>query len=115
MDNIGNQATYGDRLRQIRTERGLSQHDLSLRLAVNIDYIGLSQATIGKIERGERVLAFSDAIALARVFQCSLDHLAGYPLSANHEELSQTIRDADAFRLVASVVDKLREDETVAL
>jgi transcriptional regulator with XRE-family HTH domain len=55
-------AQFGQRVRQIRQERGLSQEQLA---AVS----GLHRTYVGGIERGERNVALLNIIALARALE----------------------------------------------
>jgi len=56
---------FGNRIRELRTERGLSQEQLA-------DETGFHRTYIGMIERGERKLSLSNVAVFARVFELSV-------------------------------------------
>ncbi len=58
------------RLRQLRTERGLSQIRLAMELSV-------SQHTISRYETGEREADYATLIRIADFFGVSVDYLLG--------------------------------------
>ncbi|MDE6398650.1 MAG: helix-turn-helix domain-containing protein [Clostridiales bacterium] len=61
---------FGERLRNLRIERGVGQ----IRLAKEID-VGKSVMSLWELDKCEPTL--SKLIALARYFEVSLDYLAG--------------------------------------
>ena len=56
---------FGKRIRQLRTERKLSQEELSFQTGFHRTYIGM-------IERGERNLSLSNVGVFAKTFEMSL-------------------------------------------
>ena len=60
--------TFGDRLRQLRTERKLNQSHCA-------DLFNLSSSAIGSYERNEREPAYSHLVEFADYFKVSLDYL----------------------------------------
>lgn len=61
----------GDRLRNVRNQKGLSQGQIS-------EYAGVSQSTLSDLERGEISPKTIDAVVnLAAYFECSADYLLG--------------------------------------
>ena len=58
----------GEKLKQLRSEQGISQTELAK--AVNV-----SQPMIAQIERGTKILTVALAKALASFFQCSVVEL----------------------------------------
>jgi hypothetical protein len=62
--------TFGERLRQLRTEKGLTQKQLAVET-------GTSERGIQNYEMGIRNPAFDVLIALADYFDVSLDYLCG--------------------------------------
>lgn len=62
--------TFNERLKELRTSKGLSQKQLSVE-------IGVSDRGIQRYEYGEREPSMSTLIALAEYFQVSIDYLVG--------------------------------------
>ena len=62
--------TFGERLMELRKSRGLSQESLG-------DMIDVTRQTVSKWERGDSTPELEKLIELARVFDVSLDELAG--------------------------------------
>jgi len=61
-------ADFGVRIRELRTERGLSQEQLA-------ELTGFHRTYIGMVERGERNLSISNVGVFARVFEISLSEI----------------------------------------
>ena len=62
--------TFGKRLLELRTEKGLSQK----KLAQEID---VGKSIISSWERGESEPSLSKLISIARYFEVTIDYLAG--------------------------------------
>ena len=62
---------FGTRIRELRTERGLSQEQLA-------DETGFHRTYIGMVERGERNLSLSNVAVFARVFEISVSELLNF-------------------------------------
>lgn len=62
--------TIAERIRELRSSRGLSQQELA-------DKIGVSKSSINMYERGERIPPLRSQEALADYFNVDLDYLAG--------------------------------------
>ncbi|WP_417129052.1 helix-turn-helix domain-containing protein [Ruthenibacterium lactatiformans] len=62
--------TFGERLRQLRTEKGLTQKQLAVET-------GTSERGIQNYEMGIRNPAFDALLSLADYFDVSLDYLCG--------------------------------------
>ena len=62
--------TFGERLMKLRRERGLSQEALG-------DMVDVTRQTVSKWERGESTPELEKLMELARIFEISLDGLAG--------------------------------------
>ena len=62
---------FGTRIRELRTERGLSQEQLA-------DETGFHRTYIGMVERGERNLSLLNVAVFARVFEISLSELLDF-------------------------------------
>jgi transcriptional regulator with XRE-family HTH domain len=64
----------GQRIREARKKRGLSQEDLALECDIDRSYIG-------GVERGERNLSFKKLCAIAKVVGCDVARLCrGLPV-----------------------------------
>ena len=61
---------YGRRIRELRTERGMTQAELAAKLS-------LAQITVSKYEREALDLGTETLIALCRIFEVSADFLLG--------------------------------------
>lgn len=64
------QTKFGDRLRELRAERGVGQVELAAR-------IGVSKGIISLWENGLREPTMSNIIALSQYFGVSADYLIG--------------------------------------
>lgn len=62
--------TFGERLKQLRNERGLKQEDVGA-------LVGLGKSTVCQWESGERIPAHPVLEKLADAFGVSLDYLVG--------------------------------------
>ena len=62
---------FGKRIRQLRTERKLSQEELSFRTGFHRTYIGM-------VERGERNLSLSNIGNFAKFFEMSVSELLDF-------------------------------------
>ena len=61
---------FGQRLKELRKEFGLSQDELARQ-------VGLTHTAIGLWEQNKRVPNLDAVISLAKFFKVSLDYLAG--------------------------------------
>ena len=59
---------FGKRIRQLRTERNLSQEELSFQTGFHRTYIGM-------VERGERNISLSNIAVFAKTFEISVSEL----------------------------------------
>ena len=59
---------FGKRIRQLRTERNLSQEELSFQTGFHRTYIGM-------VERGERNISLSNIGVFAKTFEMSMPEL----------------------------------------
>ena len=62
---------FGKRIRQLRTERNLSQEELSFQTGFHRTYIGM-------VERGERNISLSNIGVFANAFEMSLPDLLSF-------------------------------------
>jgi len=62
---------FGKRIRQLRTERGLSQEKLA-------ELTGFHRTYIGMVERGERNISLSNIGVFAKVFEMSVSDLMDF-------------------------------------
>ena len=61
---------FSDRLKQLRTESGLSQKELAKLMQV-------SPSIISSYETGERTPSLENLLSLSDVFKCTTDYLLG--------------------------------------
>ncbi|MCR5781351.1 MAG: helix-turn-helix domain-containing protein, partial [Clostridia bacterium] len=61
---------FGDRLKLLRNEKGLSQQKLAER-------IGMSKSSVNMYERGEREPGLEILETLADIFNCDIEYLLG--------------------------------------
>ena len=69
MDNI--QKQFGERVRELRLAKGLSQEELAFRAGVHRTYLG-------GIERGERNPSLKNIAAIAKALDVSLSQLFSF-------------------------------------
>jgi transcriptional regulator with XRE-family HTH domain len=62
---------FGLRIRQLRTDRDLSQEELSFQTGFHRTYIGM-------VERGERNLSLSNIAVFAKTFEMTLSELMNF-------------------------------------
>ena len=62
---------FGKRIRQLRTERNLSQEELSFQTGFHRTYIGM-------VERGERNISLSNIAVFAKYFEMSVSELLDF-------------------------------------
>jgi transcriptional regulator with XRE-family HTH domain len=62
---------FGKRIRQLRTERGLSQEKLA-------EITGFHRTYIGMVERGERNISLSNIGVFADSFEMTVSHLLDF-------------------------------------
>ncbi|MBQ7128878.1 MAG: helix-turn-helix transcriptional regulator [Clostridia bacterium] len=74
IDNNKNNIT-GERLKQARLNKNLSQKQLSIKLELMAVYI--CRGSISRIENGERMVSDIEIDALSKVLDVSLDYLFG--------------------------------------
>lgn len=63
-------ASFSERLKELRIDRGLSQDQLAKK-------VGLTHTAIGLWELGKRAPNLNAVIELAKFFDVSLDYIAG--------------------------------------
>lgn len=78
--------TFGERLKGLRNERGISQNELS-------KYIGVSKSSVNMYERGEREPGFETLEAIADFFNINMDYLLGRGsrISSNTSEIGADV------------------------
>lgn len=67
---------FGLRIRQLRTERKLSQEELAFRTGFHRTYIGM-------VERGERNISLSNIGVFANTFEMSVSELMSFGVDDN--------------------------------
>lgn len=75
LDYEGRRNVSGERVRQKRTERKITQAELAAR--VQCGGVALEQDAISRIESGQRMVQDYELHALAEVLGASMDWLAG--------------------------------------
>lgn len=75
LDYEGRRNVSGERVRQKRTERKITQAELAAR--VQCEGVALEQDAISRIESGQRMVQDYELRALAEVLGASMDWLAG--------------------------------------
>lgn len=78
LDYEGRRNVSGERVRQKRTERKITQAELAAR--VQCEGVALEQDAISRIESGQRMVQDYELRALAEVLGASMDWLAGKEL-----------------------------------
>ncbi|MGB7068508.1 MAG: helix-turn-helix transcriptional regulator [Pyrinomonadaceae bacterium] len=73
---------FGKRVRRLRTERNLSQEELSFQTGFHRTYIGM-------VERGERNISLSNIGVFAKTFEMSVSELLNFG-TANSAKNYQT-------------------------
>lgn len=60
----------GQKIQQLRKKRGVSQRRLGI-------FLGLHQAAVSRIEKGQQGLTAEECLLICRYFECSLEELLG--------------------------------------
>lgn len=96
---------FGHSVRLVRQEREMSQEDL----AATVSKLGarISQATVGKIERGERKVTIGEAEAIARALSTSTNQLILGPSFVTQELLAERLH-----TLRSDLIDAMRNFES---
>jgi transcriptional regulator with XRE-family HTH domain len=77
---------FGDRVRQLRTERNFSQEKLSFITGFHRTYIGM-------IERGERNISLTNMAVFAKVFEVNISELLDFNiLNPEHTFINYEIK-----------------------
>lgn len=80
---------FGDRIRQLRIERNLSQEKLSFVTGFHRTYIGM-------IERGERNISLTNMAVFAKVFELTLSELLDFSsINPSHTYIKYEIKTED--------------------
>jgi transcriptional regulator with XRE-family HTH domain len=77
---------FGDRIKQLRLQKNLSQEKLSFLTGFHRTYIGM-------IERGERNISLSNMAVFAKVFEITLSELLDFKsINPNHNYKNYEIK-----------------------
>jgi transcriptional regulator with XRE-family HTH domain len=77
---------FGDRIKQLRLQKNISQERLSFSTGFHRTYIGM-------IERGERNISLSNMAVFAKVFEISISELLDLKkINPNHNFLNYEIK-----------------------
>ena len=93
-------ATFPERLRELRTQRGFSQQDLA-------DRTDQTKQAISQYERGVRRPDMDMLLALCDIFNVSLDYLTG------KEDVTPRLVDSEGIRAM-EIFDNNKEIEQIA-
>lgn len=74
---------FGQRIRQLRTAKAISQEQLA-------EQTGFHRTYIGMIERGERNLSLSNIGVFAKVFEMSISELVDFATNEDSQGKSET-------------------------
>lgn len=98
-------ATFGDRLKELRNEKGLTLDELK-------DYLNTTKATLSRYENGKRDPKIDFANKVAAYFEVSLDYMLGVSNEKENKPSLSTIKSkADLSREIAlKLVDELLKD-----
>lgn len=101
--------TAGQRIRQLRTERGWSQEETARRMrSYGYDY---HQTTVAKIEAGQRPFRVRELVDFAALFGMPPEHLIQQPAAG---ELEQEIRQVRQDRDEAAVREQHAREAVAA-
>jgi transcriptional regulator with XRE-family HTH domain len=98
---------FGQRLRALREERGMSQQTL-VTLLEGLGITSWHQTTVGKVEVGTRPMRLAEALAVAAVFDMTVDELLEDPDSERAR--TRRIRQLLARRSELAVIESLLRD-----
>lgn len=90
------------RLRELRLEKGITQQELAKNMS-------LTQATIGKYERGELEPSIDLLERLATFFECSIDFLTGFSDDFGNVSIYKTENTSSLSTNEQKIIDTLRE------
>lgn len=93
-----NAQILGDKLYQLRKDKGISQEELA-------DKLGVSRQAISKWERGEALPDTDNLISIAKLYEVSLDELVG------NTNIAQEVPTTQSTNVVA--VEVVSDDSTV--
>ncbi|UPQ80243.1 helix-turn-helix domain-containing protein [Flavobacterium azooxidireducens] len=86
MINVFLQKEFGDRIKQLRLQKKISQEKLSFLTGFHRTYIGM-------IERGERNISLSNMAVFAKVFEVNLSELLDLKIiNPNHNYKNYEIK-----------------------
>jgi transcriptional regulator with XRE-family HTH domain len=97
--------TFGERIRELRRKKGLSQKLLA-------DRMGMQEATLSRYENDKRVYQWDSLIKLADALDTSVDYLLGRtPISASIERLVSASEFSGKGPSFLEAYSKLRPDD----
>jgi len=98
---------FGRRMRSVREQRGLSQQALVAMLC-GLGITHWHQTTVGKVEAGTRPVRLAEAMAVAQLFDMTLDELLEDP--AGGLSRSRHSRQLLARRSELAVIESMLQD-----
>jgi len=93
---------YGENIRKLRKEKGVSQSDLAKKS-------GIPQTVISSYERNAADIPAHRLISIAKALKASIYELTGYAEPINPAELQNKLREADIDQLTEALREKLKE------
>ena len=100
--------TFGQRLKDLRNSRGISQNELS-------KHIGVSKSSVNMYERDEREPGFETLEAIADFFNVNMDYLLGREPHIINVQVSEGLFTASAKPLVIKFFDALNTSDATQL
>lgn len=95
---------FGERLRQLRTARGLTQAQLS-------DLLGGSKMMISSYESGSRFPPYPTLVKIANLYGVTIDYLLG---AEKHKTLNTDGLTDEQLQLMKAMIDELRRANSLS-
>lgn len=101
---------FGTRLRQLRKQHNMTQHELG-------EILNISRSTVGMYEAGRRNPDFEILVGIAQQFAVSIDWLLGFSNSKLETEIVSMVKglSEDSLDELRQYVQYLRSKETTLL
>ena len=98
----------GDRIKDLRIDRNMTQQDLA-------DTLSVAKSTIGMWENGKREPDLETILKIADFFNCSVDYLIGRDTSRINDDVLDKANelDLDALSFYGNIFEAQKEDELI--